>query len=126
MSTDKLAGRWLALKQERDDVDGQMRAIAVELANRLEHPDEGSKTHQLDGYKVTITARVNRRIDAKKWHAIREGVPRTLWPVKDKLEADAKGCRYLAENNPEMWAVVAAAITETPGTPGLQVVEVSE
>ena len=126
MSTEKLAGQWLALKRERDDIDEQMSALAVEVASRLEHPAEGSKTHTLDGYKVTVTARMNRRIDAKKWHAIREGIPRTMWPVKEKLEADPRGCRYLAENQPDVWAIVAAAITETPGKPGLEVREVAE
>ncbi|MFA5650376.1 MAG: hypothetical protein WC914_04480 [Proteiniphilum sp.] len=126
MSTEKIASQWLALKHQRDDINSQMSALAQELAGQLEHPDEGSKTHILDGYKVTVTARVNRRVDVKKWHAIREGIPRSLWPVREKLEADPKGCRYLAENSPETWAVVAAAITEKPGAPGIQVVEVSE
>lgn len=121
MSVEKLAREYLALKTERDDLDTQMTALTEELASRLEHPDEGSKTHNLEGVKVTVTSRVNRTIDERKWREIRSGVPKNLWPVKEKVTVEPKGCRYLAENHPELWGVVAGAITEKPGKPGVKV-----
>jgi len=121
VSVEKLARQYLALKAERDDLQTQIDALTEELASRLEHPDEGSKTHTMDGVKVTVTSRVNRTIDERAWASIRSGVPKNLWPVKEKLTVEPKGCRYLAENHPEMWAVVAGAITEKPGKPGVKV-----
>lgn len=121
MSTEQLAAMWAALKEERDTIDAQLNDVGAQLAEALEHPDEGSKTHQVGDYKVTLTGRVNRTIDGDKWYTIRNGIPKTMWPVREKLSADARGCRYLADKHPELWAVAATAITEKPGKPGVAV-----
>lgn len=121
MRPEELAGEWHALKMQRDKLDSAMAKVSDELAAMLEHPDEGSKTHACGAYKVTVTGRVNRTIDGDKWYTIRAGIPKTMWPVREKLSADVRGCRYLAEKHPELWAVAAAAITEKPGKPGIKV-----
>jgi hypothetical protein len=41
--------------------------------------------------------------------------------VRDKLSVDAKGVKYLKDKHPETWAIVATAITERPGKPGVKV-----
>lgn len=35
--------------------------------------------------------------------------------MKYKLEADAKGMKYLIDNEPELWSGIAEAFTTTPG-----------
>lgn len=121
MTTREAAIRWSILDEERKTIEAEMTTLAEQLAAELDHPDEGSKTHNLDGVKVTVTARVNRTINGDTWYAIRNGIPKTMWPVREKLSADARGCRYLAEKEPKLWAVAAAAITERRGKPGIKV-----
>jgi hypothetical protein len=112
---------WLELKQQRDEIDARLTDLSVAIAAEYDHPDDGTKTHRVDGYKVTVSGRINRTINDELWYSIRQGVPKSLWPVRDKLSVDAKGVKYLKDKHPETWAIVATAITERPGKPGVKV-----
>lgn len=99
-------------------------SIEKELAAALDVPPEGSKTHKLDNFKVTLTQPVTRKVDARKWATVMDRVPRALRPVKTTLAADSTGCKWLANNEPEMWAAIAEAFEVKPGKVGVKVEEV--
>ena len=77
---------------------------------------EGSKTETFNEYKVTFTSKMNRTIDADKWLEIVNSVPVELRPVEVKttLKVVDKGCRWLEDNEPEIYAICAKAITSKP------------
>lgn len=114
---------WIAAK--RDEVAANKRRLEIEaqLVQALDVPSEGSKTHKVDGYKVTVTQPVTRKLDEFKWKGVRHHLPESLWPVKVKMEADGTGCRYLAENEPDMWRKISPAFEAKPGKIGVKVEE---
>lgn len=116
-----LAQAWLDAKRAETDAIAKRHAVEAELAAALECPGEGSKTHKLDGFKIIMTQPVTRKVDAKAWDMVKAQVPEGMQPVKVKLEADATGCKWLAKNEPDMWAKIARAFETKPGKIGVKV-----
>lgn len=111
------------LEAKRAEAVANKRRIEIEtqLAQCFDVPQEGSKTHKLDSYKITLTQPVLRKLDAKAWELVKGNIPDNLHPVKVKIEADATGCKYLAANEPALWAKVAKAFESKPGKIGVKV-----
>ena len=118
-----LARDWLDAK--RDEKKANMRRLDIEaqLAEALETKSEGASTTHIEGYKITATQPVTRKVDPVAWEKVKNKLPTILWPVKFKLEADATGCKYLANNEPELWSMVAEAFEAKPGKIGFKIEE---
>lgn len=97
-----------AIKKERARLEAKLAAAFPAALG-------SSKTHKHSGYKITTKAPVNYKLDVDIWHSIEDKIPRSLRPVQTKIAADAAGCKWLANNEPDIWAVCAQAITVTPG-----------
>lgn len=116
-----LCADWLEAKRAETAANKRRIEIEAQLAQCFDVPDEGSKTHKLDGYKITLTQPVSRKVDEAIWDQIKRTVPAALRPVKVKLEADATGCKYLVKNEPAIWARIAPAFETKPGKIGVKV-----
>jgi len=88
-------------------------------------PTEGSTTIGTEGYKLTITQRISRKLDEKAYAMIAESIPERLRPVNyvEVAKIDDAGCRWLRDNEPGLWQVLSAAITEKPARIGVKVTE---
>jgi hypothetical protein len=121
-----LCGGWLEAKRREDEARKSRIAIENQISVALEKKTEGSITHKLEHYKVTLTQPIYRKLDVEKWVTVKTLIDQKLWPIKVIVEADATGCRYLANNEPQLWALVADAFTVTPGKIGVDVKEVEQ
>ncbi|MBO9717487.1 MAG: hypothetical protein J7507_11945 [Pseudoxanthomonas sp.] len=85
--------------------------------------DEGSVTERGLHFKVTATYGVNRTLDGAALEAVRAAMsPELFGRVIDyapKLRLE--GVRYLQANEPEVYAVLAQAITAKPAKPSVKV-----
>lgn len=115
---------WLDAKRQENAANKRRIEVEEQLAQALDVPDEGSKTHKLEGFKVTVTQPVARNLDEAAWAKVQHLVPKDMRPVKVKTEADATGCKYLAQNEPAMWRKIAKAFETKPGKIGFKVEEV--
>jgi hypothetical protein len=90
--------------------------------------DEGSTTTRGDQYRVVTLGVVNRRFDPAALEAIRASIPADLFEqvVRYKPEPILAGLRYMQMNEPETYAVLAQALTATPGKTGVRVEFVGE
>jgi hypothetical protein len=95
--------------------------LGNEIAARLGAPTEGSQTHEVDGYKVTVRQPVNRRVDWEQFDKLTDGWEAQQLPVIQKRELDAKGVRWLQDNMPEAYTQIAKAITATPGRVAVEI-----
>jgi len=118
-----LARDWLEAKREEEAAQKRRYEIEAQLSAAFDVKDEGAITHKIDGYKVTLSQPVYRSVDANFWHAVKHRIPEEMHPVKTKLEADAAGMKYLANNEPEIWSKIAEAFTNKQGKIGVQVPE---
>jgi hypothetical protein len=118
-----LARDWLEAKRAETAANKRRVAIEAQLSEALEVPAEGSKTHHIEGFKIVLTQPVKRNLDEVAWEQVKRMVPANPRPVKMKLEADGTGCKYLAENEPELWRKIAVAFETKPGKIGVKVEE---
>lgn len=117
----ELAAEFLLAKKAENDAKDKRISIEAELAALLEFPEEGSKTHNVDDYKIVIKGVINRKLDEEKWQQIESQIPENLRPVKTKLVLDDTGVKWLKNNEPEIYAIAAEAITVTPGKTSVSV-----
>lgn len=109
-----LADAWADAKHAEDAAAKRRVEIEAQIIALTGERDEGSETRELaDGRKLTVTAKVTRSIDADAWRQVMHQVPEQLRPISfvEKAELDLKGLRWLQENEPAVYAIVAQAVT---------------
>lgn len=115
-----LAADWIDAKRQEAVAQARRYAIEDQLSEALDVPQEGSRTHKLDGYKVTLTQPVTRKVDPDAWDRVK-GLALGFEPVKVKLEVDGPGVKWLEANKPELWRAIAPAFETKPGKIGVKV-----
>jgi hypothetical protein len=116
----EIAADLFAAKQAEKEAEAKRIALEEELVAVLGKRDEGSKTHTVGNYKVTITGRVNRKIDWEMFDELSSKIPESLWPVKRTL--DVTGVKYLANNEPTLYKVLSPALTVEPAKTTVSIV----
>lgn len=111
------------IKAKADEDAARQRRIALEEDIVAEHgcKDEGTATHHADGYKITITGKVNRTLDRAAWESVQGSIPENLRPVEYKPSLEVKGLRYLQQNEPDLYRIASEAITAKPGKAAVKV-----
>jgi len=106
-----------AARERRIDAE---QAILTELG---EVKAEGQTVVKDGRYKVTITGSMNRRIDGAVLELIRQTIPGALFDqaIRWKPEVNLTGLRYLQNNEPNTYSILAEAITTTPAKPSVRV-----
>ncbi len=122
-NVEALARDWLEAKRSEGKANRARLAIEKQITEALEVKTEGSQTHTLDNYKVTLTQPVSRKLDADAWELVKANCPTDMQPIKTVVSADATGCKWLLNNEPEIWTKIAAAFETKPGKIGVSVVE---
>lgn len=118
-----LARDWLDAKRDEKKANMRRLDIEVQLAAAIEIKSDGASTTHIEGYKITANQPVSRKVDPKAWEKVKANCPINMWPIKIKVEADAAGCKYLANNEPEVWSAIASAFETKPGKIGFKVEE---
>lgn len=108
----EIANDLFEAKRVEREAEEKRIALEEELIAVLGKRDEGSKTHTVGDYKVTITGRVTRKIDWDLFDEVSSKIPETLWPVQRKL--DVTGVKYLENNEPALYKVLSPALTVEP------------
>lgn len=119
-----LCREWLEAKQAEAKAARDRIAIEERIIFHTGKRDEGSQTHEFNGYKITVTGKVSRKMDWKKWEVIKAQIPPNLHPIKTKLELDEKGVKYLQSNEPEVYALLPIEVT--PAKTAIEVKAIEE
>ncbi len=67
-----LARDWLEAKRAENAANAARIKIEEQLAQALDVPDEGSKTHKIEGFKITLNQPVARKLDAVIWEKVKQ------------------------------------------------------
>ncbi|NBT51600.1 MAG: hypothetical protein EBT12_08625 [Marivivens sp.] len=118
---DGLLADWLDAKAAEQKAQALRHKIEAQITAAFDTKPEGAITHKTDMHKVTLTQPIYRKVDLRKWEMVKDRIPTALHPIKVKIEADAAGMKWLANNEPDMWAKVAAAFETRPGKIGVKV-----
>lgn len=122
--TKQVIALFLVAKEEENAATKRRVELEQNLITLLGfNKPEGSKTEKVGDYKVTFTSKINRTVDEAKWIEIMDQVPQSLHPieVKTTLKVVDKGMRWLEENNPDIYRVVAQAVTSKPAKVAVKV-----
>ena len=105
-----------AAKDARIDAENALLAVLPERT-------EGSATERGRDYKATVTYGMTRSLDAAALAAIKDRVPEALFEQAIEYAPKLKlaGLRFLQNNEPEAYAVLAQAITAKPSKPSVKV-----
>lgn len=115
-----VASDWMDAKNEETAANKRRLEIEEELLFHLTAKTEGSESHQVGPYKVTLTGKLNRKIEWDMLHKL--GIPENMLPLKHKPELDLKGLRYLESNEPEIYKTFCKAMTIEPAKTSVTVI----
>ena len=103
------------IKQERLNLEKQ---ILVKVNNQKL---ECAKTVSTNHFKVSVTNKLNRKLDHDKYLEISEDLPEALKFVKYKPEIDLKKLRSLEAIDPK---IISECITTKPYKPSITIKEI--
>lgn len=87
----------------------------------LDVKTEGSTTIEIADYKVTVSQKLNRKLSAEGFAAVRAYIPEELRPIKITTALDDTGVKWLQNNEPQLYAIIADHLTVTPAKPSITV-----
>ena len=88
---------------------------------------EGSQTFNEGAYKVTLTAKLDRKAsDLDDFIAAAKKLPADLQPLKIKTEIDVAGLKYLQTEQPDLYKIVAKFLVTKPAKTGVVIVKTEE
>ena len=115
MTLNDLAAEYAAAKDAEAQWAARRRDLAAQIQAATGHDSEGQKTYDAGDWKITVKAPLIRSMDWAQWEAISEQIPENLHPVRYRKELDEKGVKWLADNDPHAWAILAPCLTTKPG-----------
>ena len=116
-----LAECWLAAKRSEDSAREDRVCIEEEIIALTGCREEGSQTHDAGDWKITVTGKLTRKLDADAWARIEPIIPEAMRPVKYVPTLDITGLRYLENNEPDIYRLVAKAIETKPAKPAVSI-----
>lgn len=114
-TVEQLAQDYIAAKAAEAAANKARVAIEEQLIAALGAKEEGASTTELaNGLKVTITGKLFYKADMPLLLQLAGALPENLRPLKVETKLDETGAKYLKNNEPEIWAMLAPAITVAP------------
>ena len=116
-----LAESWRAAKRAEESAREERVRIEEEIIALTGCMEEGSQTYAAGDWKITVTGKLTRKLDADAWARIESSIPEAMRPVKYAPSLDTKGLRYLENNEPDIYRLVAKAIETKPAKPAISI-----
>lgn len=124
-TVEDIAQDYLAAKKMKTEAEKLVLEMEQELISALGAPEEGSKTHRLNGYKVELKGVINRKVDWDVFDTVCRDLekhePFFMAPIKVKRELDETYFKRLFKDQPGVYARLAKGVTATPGKTGVVV-----
>lgn len=124
-----LIQQWKKAKQDESEAEERRVNISKALAKILGAPVEGSQTHDVGDFKVTVKQPINRKVDWAEFdtallkYESEHQDAKIHVPTKMKRELDETGLKWIRDNQPELYSAIAKSITATPGRIGIDIKE---
>lgn len=119
---------WMDMKQIESEARQKRLELERQIVENLSIPEtlEGTETKEYDGYKIKITGRITRRVDAEKARqiAVDQGLDDQLNRLfRWKAEINAKNWKA---SDPAVTGPFSDAIESKPGKPAISITKVEE
>lgn len=121
---DGLANQWEAAKAAEAEANKQRLAVEARIIELINDGSiEGTQTADLGAVKIKVTRSLSRKVDLEALSEIAEQIPEAIRNrlLKTKIELDTRELRFIESNEPELYLIVAKAVTTTPSKPAVKV-----
>lgn len=104
-----------AKEKERRATEARIQC-EQDIINIIQPPLEGSHTEKTEYYSITTTGRLTRNLDADKLPEISGQIPRAIFDrvIRYKPNLNLTELRYIENNEPDIYKIIAEAITSSP------------
>lgn len=103
---EEMCAAWLKAKAAEHAAAELRTTIEEQIVAVTGKRDEGAQTVDATGYKITVTGKITRRMDWKKWADIEDQIPPELRPIQMKPSLDETGVKWLQANRPELYQIL--------------------
>ena len=115
LTPEQLVDQLVAAKKAEAEANKQRVQIEEQIIALFGNREEGAETHELgNGLKVTITGKLTYKANMEQLMQICGALPANMRPLKVETKLDETGAKFLKNNEPEVWAMLAKAITVSP------------
>jgi len=118
---DELVTAWRGVKLREEDAREERYRLEERIADLVGRKSEGSTTKVVAGGRLKLTHRVNRRLDEDAFDRIRGELPAGYAEnlVRYKPSLILENYRWIEENDPDAFRLVARAVTTKPSKVGV-------
>jgi hypothetical protein len=122
LTLDQLAAELINAKALENKAKETRIMIEEKIIEMVGIKEEGSSTTKLEsGLKVTVTGKITYSADMELLAQLCQALPANMHPIKTKVELDTTGAKFIRNNEPEIWKMLAAAITIKPAKPSVEI-----
>lgn len=110
------AAAWLDAKQAEEAANAKRIDAEQKLTALIEHKTEGATKMEVGLYRITLTGKLTRALEAEKIDALATRIPIPVLQrlVQYKPSLNLKELRYIEANEPQHYRVFAEALTIKP------------
>jgi len=120
---DRAALRLLALKDQEVQAKAAREKAETELLALVDKRDEGTVRADTDMHKIAVRYALTRSVDSEKLSEVAPQIPEAIGKrlLRWKPELVTTEVRYIEANEPEIYALIAQAITIKPSKPSITI-----
>lgn len=120
---DRAAIRLLALKDQEAQAKAAREKAEQDLLALVDKRDEGTVRADTDMHKIAVRFTLTRSVDGEKLAQVAPQIPEAIGKrlLRWKPELVTSEVRYIEANEPEIYALVAQAITVKPSKPSITI-----
>lgn len=120
---DRAALRLLALKEQEAQAKAAREKAEQELLALVDKRDEGTVRADTDMHKIAVRYAMTRSVDADTLAKVAPQIPEAIGKrlLRWKPELVTSEVRYIEANEPEIYAIVAQAMTVKPSKPSITI-----
>lgn len=109
----ELSDAWLHAKAAEQAANAVRLDIERQIITITGNKKDGQQTVEAGENKITIKTNWTLKLDLQKWDSVAVQIPESLHPIKTERKVDPAGVKWLRENDPIHYAILAQALTIT-------------
>ena len=125
---ESLAAALESAKAQEDAARKQRMQIEEQICDYMNLPVEGTSHIEAGHWKGTVTAKLNRALDEAKLRQVAHQIPDDVGAkvIRWKPDLVLKELRAVQEYRPDVYKVLASAITTKPAKPAVKLTRIEE
>lgn len=119
----ELSREWQIAKHAEAHATTQRIAVEKKILAITGTKPSGNLSKRDGIFKIVVTTNVGYSMDWKAWDKLSKQIPVELHPIKQKPEIDPRGVKWLMTNRPDLYRVLAQALTKKINKPSIAISE---